>query len=419
MEFSFEFDWIQFVQMLSGFLHLSKMVNILVDLVEELFPPSGSPPDPVQACLNPYGQTSGVVVCSNGQIIELHLQNLNLTGAFDLSPLPVSLQYLDISQNTISSIVNGIWNMNPTLNRTMVMRDNQTPVTLADRLYSSFSKIIITNSQAVAVFPSTIPNLLTYLDLHQNQIYGSLNENLNQLTYLDVSRNLLSRSFPANLLGYHISHFDISHNSISGQISIPSTITEFIVNDNSLNGNIDFSSIMAPKAILIQNNQFTLISISNTNNLTECDLSNNAFGIPLPYQVTQYGFVCNLNSISTTTTVQQLKNPQTRILTNPKLTTIQNFLETTKNQIYQQTLIGSAIPDVEIDNRQTTMGVPEMTRAHLNGNATSAVMVALTTSVVKLNNGNLGSNTGTTGGLGSDLTWDQILEQQVDWDQTH
>ncbi|XP_062081198.1 receptor-like protein 6 [Humulus lupulus] len=157
-------------------------------------------------------------------LTDLELSSNNLSGVvqFDQFSKLKNLQYLDLSNNSLSLVSNS--NNNDTL-----------PNTLSD-LYLS--------SCGISEFPYSLRSLenLRNLDLSNNQIEGSVpkwmwNVGKDSLEFLDISHNSLTQidQIPWNNLAF----INLRSNRLQGHLPIPPPYTNFFsISNNSLDGEI-------------------------------------------------------------------------------------------------------------------------------------------------------------------------------------
>ncbi|CDP20008.1 unnamed protein product [Coffea canephora] len=156
-------------------------------------------------------------------------------------------------------------------------------------------------------FPfSSLPNL-EYLDLSQNQIFGSIPKqigNLSKLSYLNFYANELSQEIPPEICNLtNLTHLDFGSNQLSGALpESPGNLTNLIIlyiYENQLSGSIskEIGDLKFLTDMELSDNQLngsipasignlsTLESLSNLTNLIELDLSENQLSSSIPVSI--------------------------------------------------------------------------------------------------------------------------------------
>ena len=145
-----------------------------------------------------------------------------------------------------------------------------------------------------------LPTALSWLDLSNNILTGSINKLPNSLTYLNISSNEVSGPFP--ILPSSLSILDLSRNLLScdmKSVEWPASLVELYINNLGCSGDVsvlpntlqklvlgkagDSSKlnrftgtlhIANPIVLQINDNWITDVQISNPSLMTSCDISN-------------------------------------------------------------------------------------------------------------------------------------------------
>eukprot|EP00834_Sanchytrium_tribonematis_P005851 NODE_385_length_8329_cov_0.434386.p1 type:complete len:423 gc:universal NODE_385_length_8329_cov_0.434386:507-1775(+) len=210
--------------------------------------------------------TGGLQLGAN--LLTVSANNNHLTS---VSNLPANLQSIDISNNLIGGII------------------SQLPATL-----TSFKA---SHNTFTGSLPSLPSNLIEF-DASFNSLSGTFPGLPNSLTLLNLSNNKLTGSLPA--LPSNLLTLILSFNTLSGSFNLPATVTNCQLNDNAFSGSL---ALNKPVTLLIQNNKFTSLTISDLSVLSLCQVFNN----PMNSDFLK-GSVCTLDG-------KQLEKPTTTTTT--------------------------------------------------------------------------------------------------------
>ncbi|XP_073274931.1 uncharacterized protein [Primulina huaijiensis] len=164
----------------------------------------------------------------NRELSEIHLAGCKLQGALPNFTKTESLTTIDLSDNYFTS---GISNFSTKMTGLQALKISN------NLLKADLSSI-------------TFPSQISVLNLHSNQLFGSLSGILNNKTgkfmeYVDVSGNQISGSIPEISGGLDIKLLNVANNKIAGHIpssiSNLNKITRFDISRNKITGTIPTS----------------------------------------------------------------------------------------------------------------------------------------------------------------------------------
>ena len=130
------------------------------------------------------------------------------------------------------------------------------------------------------ILPGSIPPLLSFINLSNNDIYGTIQYLPNTITTLILSKNMISGPMPSSFSSNMVL-LDLSDNRLTGTVpSFPPALQTLNLATNTLSGTVYLSQ---PTVFDIHINQITYISVTDNEELTNCDYSNNPLlGVSLP-----------------------------------------------------------------------------------------------------------------------------------------
>eukprot|EP00835_Amoeboradix_gromovi_P002806 NODE_167_length_16327_cov_0.361597.p2 type:complete len:1006 gc:universal NODE_167_length_16327_cov_0.361597:258-3275(+) len=196
--------------------------------------------------------SSAGVTCTAGRVKKIEWPNMYLNGTIEASFIPSDLNVLDLSQNRITGFV-------------------------PEGMPSSLVNLTLHSNKLIGRVPSNLPLDLKNLDLSENLMDGSVPVTLPAgLLSLLLRKNKLSGSLP-NIIPLGLVSIDVSNNYLSGSVPNLTTIDYVYLNRDfpPFNQFTGIISVMKPKTLYVPNSHITSILISDTQQMTICNISNN------------------------------------------------------------------------------------------------------------------------------------------------
>ena len=209
--------------------------------------------------------TSGKVVCSGTEVLEIGFGSLNLNGSINGTAIPRTLDRLDAQINKLT----GALPILPNTQSYVLIHDNKMNGSVV--LPPSLQSFRATGNSFSGSLPS-IPNSLNLFEVDRNRFTGNITK---YAAHFDVADNLLTGALPSTMPNI-LRFLYVEGNLLSGEVhlSFPSSLQNFRVNvqgksTNFLSGSLTFQK---PVQILLYNNSFSSVVIVDSTSLNQCDL---------------------------------------------------------------------------------------------------------------------------------------------------